>query len=178
MAKHSREKTVTVFSLNHKSFPTNYGQLSIGNIHKSTQYKHATMKVFQQITIFHSKCESFPPQMFCHIRYLYIILCDSSFLLIIRNWKIHHLVQYWIIPSLKEDGKLEWQLHKHKMTCTHIRYDYYLVSQHVTQGTVTPTHYMVVHDGTSLKPDHMQRYQLNNTAYHVVFTVLLLFNTD
>ena len=36
------------------------------------------------------------------------------------------------------------------------RYDYFIVSQHVCQGTVSPTHYIVVDDGLSLKPDHMQ----------------------
>ena len=32
-------------------------------------YKHATIKVFQRIAIFYSKCESFPSRMFCHIQY-------------------------------------------------------------------------------------------------------------
>lgn len=52
-------------------------------------------------------------------------------------------------------------------------YDYYLVSQHVNQGTVTPTHYMVVHDGTTLKPDHMQRltYKLTHLYYNWPGTV-------
>ena len=62
-------------------------------------------------------------------------------------------------------------LSNHEMTST-IRYDYYLVSQHVTQGTVTPTHYMVVHDGTTLKPDHMQRY-----AHTMLVTCFTLVNT-
>jgi len=35
-------------------------------------------------------------------------------------------------------------------------YDYFLVSQHVTQGTVTPTHYHVIVDDTGLRPDLMQ----------------------
>ncbi|XP_065911077.1 piwi-like protein 2 isoform X2 [Dysidea avara] len=52
-------------------------------------------------------------------------------------------------------------------------YDFYLVSQHVTQGTVSPTHYMVVHDGTTLKPDHMQRltYKLTHLYYNWPGTV-------
>ena len=37
------------------------------------------------------------------------------------------------------------------------RYDFFLVSQHVRQGTVTPTHYIIVDDKTNLKPDHLQR---------------------
>eukprot|EP01099_Mayorella_cantabrigiensis_P000709 TRINITY_DN1311_c0_g2_i1.p1 TRINITY_DN1311_c0_g2~~TRINITY_DN1311_c0_g2_i1.p1 ORF type:complete len:848 (-),score=209.79 TRINITY_DN1311_c0_g2_i1:183-2726(-) len=42
-------------------------------------------------------------------------------------------------------------------TCTHRGwYDFFLVSQSVRQGTVTPTHYHVVYDTTQLSPDHMQ----------------------
>jgi len=35
-------------------------------------------------------------------------------------------------------------------------YDFFLISQSVRQGTVTPTHYHVVHDNTGLRPDHIQ----------------------
>lgn len=47
-------------------------------------------------------------------------------------------------------------------------YDYYLVSQHVNQGTVTPTHYIVVYDNTKFKPDHMQRlsYKMSHMYYN------------
>lgn len=37
------------------------------------------------------------------------------------------------------------------------RYDFFLVAQNVRQGTVTPTHYIVIHDTANLKPDHVQR---------------------
>ena len=37
-------------------------------------------------------------------------------------------------------------------------YDFYLVPQLVRQGTVTPTHYIVLYDGGELKTDHMQRF--------------------
>ncbi|XP_001603582.2 piwi-like protein Ago3 [Nasonia vitripennis] len=37
-------------------------------------------------------------------------------------------------------------------------YDFYLVPQLVRQGTVTPTHYIVLHDGGDVKTDHMQRF--------------------
>ncbi|XP_014217276.1 protein argonaute-3 [Copidosoma floridanum] len=37
-------------------------------------------------------------------------------------------------------------------------YDFYLVPQLVKQGTVTPTHYIVLHDYGELKTDHMQRF--------------------
>lgn len=47
-------------------------------------------------------------------------------------------------------------------------YDFFLVSQHVRQGTVTPTHYNVVHDLSGLKPDHMQKltYKLTHMYYN------------
>jgi len=47
-------------------------------------------------------------------------------------------------------------------------YDFFLVSQHVRQGTVTPTHYNVVYDSSGLKPDHMQRlsYKLTHMYYN------------
>ena len=38
-----------------------------------------------------------------------------------------------------------------------LRFDFFLVSQHVRQGTVTPTHYVVVSNNTGMKPDHIQR---------------------
>ncbi|ESO08140.1 hypothetical protein HELRODRAFT_75625, partial [Helobdella robusta] len=36
-------------------------------------------------------------------------------------------------------------------------YDFFLISQSVNQGTVTPTHYNILHDDSGLKPDHLQR---------------------
>ena len=36
-------------------------------------------------------------------------------------------------------------------------YDFFLVPQHEGQGTVSPTHYIVVHDNTGLKPNIIQR---------------------
>ena len=36
------------------------------------------------------------------------------------------------------------------------RYDFYLVSQSVRQGTVNPTSYNIVENTTSLTPDHFQ----------------------
>uniref|UniRef100_A0A8C5Q026 Piwi-like protein 1 n=1 Tax=Leptobrachium leishanense TaxID=445787 RepID=A0A8C5Q026_9ANUR len=36
-------------------------------------------------------------------------------------------------------------------------YDFFIVSQSVRAGTVSPTHYNVVYDSGALKPDHMQR---------------------
>lgn len=52
-------------------------------------------------------------------------------------------------------------------------YDFFLVSQHVRQGTVTPTHYIVVHDGSGLKPDQMQRlaYKMTHLYYNWPGTV-------
>lgn len=47
-------------------------------------------------------------------------------------------------------------------------YDFFLVAQHVRQGTVTPTHYVVVHDDAELKPDHVQKltYKLCHLYYN------------
>ncbi|KAA0201706.1 hypothetical protein HAZT_HAZT000126 [Hyalella azteca] len=48
------------------------------------------------------------------------------------------------------------------------KYDFLLVSQHVRQGTVSPTHYVVVHDGVGLKVDNLQRltYKLTYLYYN------------
>ena len=42
------------------------------------------------------------------------------------------------------------------------------MSQHVRQGTVTPTHYNVVYDGSGWKPDILQRltYKLTHMYYN------------
>jgi len=50
----------------------------------------------------------------------------------------------------------------------HCRYDFFLVSQSVRQGTVTPTHFNVIFDTSGLKPDHMQRltYKLCHLYYN------------
>ncbi|KAM3939929.1 piwi-like protein 1 [Leptodactylus fuscus] len=47
-------------------------------------------------------------------------------------------------------------------------YDFFIVSQSVRQGTVSPTHYNVVYDNSLLKPDHMQRltYKLCHLYYN------------
>lgn len=47
-------------------------------------------------------------------------------------------------------------------------YDFFLVSQSVRQGTVSPTHYNVIHDSTGYKPDHLQRlsYKLCHLYYN------------
>ncbi|KAM9330875.1 piwi-like protein 1 [Gastrophryne carolinensis] len=47
-------------------------------------------------------------------------------------------------------------------------YDFFIVSQSVRQGTVSPTHYNVVYDSGALKPDHMQRltYKLCHLYYN------------
>jgi len=47
-------------------------------------------------------------------------------------------------------------------------YDFFVVSQSVRQGTVTPTHYNVVYDTSGLRPDHIQRltYKLCHLYYN------------
>lgn len=42
-------------------------------------------------------------------------------------------------------------------------YDFFLVSQFSSQGTVTPTHYLVIHDGCQMKVDHIQRLTFKMT---------------
>nr|XP_045002148.1 piwi-like protein 4 isoform X2 [Jaculus jaculus] len=47
-------------------------------------------------------------------------------------------------------------------------YDFYLVSQTASRGTVSPTYYNVIYDDNGLKPDHMQRltYKLCHLYYN------------
>jgi len=47
-------------------------------------------------------------------------------------------------------------------------YDFFLVSQSVRQGTVSPTHFNVIYDTTGFKPDHLQRlsYKLCHLYYN------------
>lgn len=47
-------------------------------------------------------------------------------------------------------------------------HDFFLVSQHVNQGTVSPTHYIVVRNTTSMSPDQIQRftYMLTHLYYN------------
>ncbi|XP_018059690.1 PREDICTED: protein argonaute-3 [Atta colombica] len=47
-------------------------------------------------------------------------------------------------------------------------YDFFLVPQNVRQGTVTPTHYIVIHDSSNMETDLMQRltYKLCHLYYN------------
>ncbi|CAG0893792.1 unnamed protein product [Darwinula stevensoni] len=47
-------------------------------------------------------------------------------------------------------------------------YDFFLVSQHVRQGTVSPTHYIVLHDESGFDADKMQRltYKMTHLYYN------------
>lgn len=51
-------------------------------------------------------------------------------------------------------------------------WDFFLVSQFVTQGTVSPTHFIVVHDG-GMKPDNLQKlaYKMTHMYYNWPGTV-------
>jgi len=53
------------------------------------------------------------------------------------------------------------------------RYDFFLVSQSVRQGTVNPTSYNVIEDNSGLKPDHLQKlsYKLTHLYYNWPGTV-------
>uniref|UniRef100_A0A8C4IRF4 Piwi like RNA-mediated silencing 1 n=1 Tax=Dicentrarchus labrax TaxID=13489 RepID=A0A8C4IRF4_DICLA len=60
-------------------------------------------------------------------------------------------------------------------------YDFYIVSQAVRIGSVSPTHYNVVYDTSGLKPDHMQRltYKLCHMYYNwQVVTVLFVIHRE
>jgi hypothetical protein len=48
------------------------------------------------------------------------------------------------------------------------RYDFFLVSQKVTQGTVSPTSYNIIEDDTGISPDIHQRlaYALTHLYYN------------
>jgi len=52
-------------------------------------------------------------------------------------------------------------------------YDFFLVSQHVGQGTVSPTHYIVIHDSLELPVDAVQRisYKLTHMYFNWPGTV-------
>ncbi|XP_043467469.1 piwi-like protein Ago3 [Leptopilina heterotoma] len=52
-------------------------------------------------------------------------------------------------------------------------YDFYLISQHVGRGTVSPTHYIIIHDSANMKTDHLQRltYKLCHLYYNWCGTV-------
>jgi len=47
-------------------------------------------------------------------------------------------------------------------------YDFFLISQSVRQGTVSPTHYNIIEDSSGLKPDHFQMltYKLTHLYYN------------
>ncbi len=53
------------------------------------------------------------------------------------------------------------------------RYDFFLISQSVRQGTVNPTSYKVIYDMNNLPPDRMQRftYKLTHLYYNWCMTV-------
>ncbi|KAL9980655.1 hypothetical protein ACROYT_G009266 [Oculina patagonica] len=52
-------------------------------------------------------------------------------------------------------------------------FDFFLISQSVRQGTVSPTHYNVIEDSSGLTPDHFQRltYKLTHLYYNWPGTV-------
>lgn len=54
-----------------------------------------------------------------------------------------------------------------------IKYDFFIVSQQVKQGTVSPTYYSVIYDNIGLEPDRMQRvtYKLTHMYFNCSNTV-------
>lgn len=75
---------------------------------------------------------------------------------VLKVTTILYLVLSLITQSQGKDGKSILINATVNIICVY-RYDYFLVSQHVRQGTVTPTHYNVVSDTSGLKADHMQK---------------------
>ena len=61
----------------------------------------------------------------------------------------------------------------YRLDSTFYRYDFFLVSQSVRQGTVNPTSYNVIKDTSGLKPQHLQAltYKLTHLYYNWPGTV-------
>jgi len=55
------------------------------------------------------------------------------------------------------------------------RYDFFLVSQKTSQGTVSPTSYNIVEDNTGIKPDIHQRLANSLTDLYWNWPVILKF---
>ncbi len=83
----------------------------------------------------------------------------------------------WGLIALVTHVTSTWYCHRHLVAylafgefvfISLLRYDFFLVSQSVRQGTVTPTHFNVIYDTTGLKPDHIQRltYKLCHLYYN------------
>lgn len=51
------------------------------------------------------------------------------------------------------------------------RYDFFIVSQFVNQGTVSPTSYNVIHDTLGLDPDKIQRLTFKMTHCYYNWSV-------
>lgn len=74
-------------------------------------------------------------------------------------------------------------LSENKLTCCipvlcDSRYDFFIVSQSVKDGTVTPTHYNVIHDTVHFTPDGIQclTYRLCHMYYNL--SVSTFFDMD
>ncbi|RZF43381.1 hypothetical protein LSTR_LSTR001642 [Laodelphax striatellus] len=72
----------------------------------------------------------------------------------------------------EEENPLPGTVMDHTITRRHY-YDFFIVSQHVTQGTVAPTHYLVIFDTTNWKPDYLQilTYKMCHLYYNWPGTV-------
>ena len=56
------------------------------------------------------------------------------------------------------------------------RYDFFLVSQSVRQGTVSPTHYNILYDSVGWTPDQVQKltYLLTHLYFNWQVSILLV----
>lgn len=59
-------------------------------------------------------------------------------------------------------------MHDNDNKCVCCRYDFFIVSQHVRQGTVSPTHYIVIHDESGWSEDNIQQltYKMTHLYYN------------
>ncbi|KAF2880626.1 hypothetical protein ILUMI_25545 [Ignelater luminosus] len=79
---------------------------------------------------------------------------DSKIVVVVVQKRIN--TRLFMVKGRDLDNPLPGTIIDNKIT-RHNWYDFFLVAQQVRQGTVTPTHYVVVHDSGKLKPDHVQR---------------------
>ena len=109
-----------------------------------------------------------------------MVTAHSCLILRPTSASLLHLIkptwQYSLVPSGTCLGEqvLNNRRHMHSLALnitfasTCYRYDFFVVSQAVRQGTVAPTHYNIISDSSTLKPDHFQRltYKLCHLYYN------------
>ena len=77
-----------------------------------------------------------------------------------KSSSIQNKTKHWVVFLTRTIILISWFCSDHVRNLVFLfqyRNDFFLVSQHVRQGTVTPTHYVIVHDETGMQADHFQR---------------------